>query len=323
MSDTGKKTQTKAGEPRRAPGSLSLAAEQLAEALPPLLAQAEHISSTVMQGLHGRRQAGTGETFWQYRRFSSGDEATAIDWRQSARSRHLYIRENEWEAAASVWIWRDPSISMDYTSLPHFPTKADRASVLALALAATLLRGGERVSVMSSDPASGHNGLKRLAHALLDRPHENDTVNRQSLPPLRNLPRHAQLVLIGDLLVPAPDLIDRMKAFAAMGIKGHLLQILDPAEEDLPFTGRAEFEGIEEPLRLVIGKAETLRDAYHERLTDHRTRIAQTCATIGWTFATHRTDRPPETALLALHTAIAGGGFYAPGGRDARLSKGG
>ena len=56
---------------------------------------------------------------------------------------------------------------------------------------------------------------------------------------------------------------------------------------------------------------------------DHRTRIAQTCATIGWTFATHRTDRPPETALLALHTAIAGGGFYAPGGRDARLSKGG
>ena len=97
----------------------------------------------MVHGVHGRRQAGPGETFWQFRRYQPGDLASLIDWRQSARSRHLYVREREWEAAQSIWLWHDDSPSMDYRSRGVRDTKAARATLLLLATAALLLRGGE------------------------------------------------------------------------------------------------------------------------------------------------------------------------------------
>ena len=43
-----------------------------------------------------------GESFWQYRRFVSGEPSQNVDWRRSARDDHLYVREQEWEAAHTV-----------------------------------------------------------------------------------------------------------------------------------------------------------------------------------------------------------------------------
>ena len=91
-------------------------AEEAAAALPPLLVAAERVAATVAQGVHGRRRVGQGETFWQFRQYQPGDAASRIDWRESAKSQRLYVRETEWEAAQSVWLWRDGSASMDYTS---------------------------------------------------------------------------------------------------------------------------------------------------------------------------------------------------------------
>src|SRR5258706_14680868 len=89
-------------------------AESLAAALPPLLVEAERLASSIWLGVHGRRKAGMGETFWQFRRYRVEDPATAIDWRQSAKSQHLFVRERGWEAAETVWFWRDASVGMRY-----------------------------------------------------------------------------------------------------------------------------------------------------------------------------------------------------------------
>src|SRR3954451_5604219 len=96
--------------------------ESVAARLPPLLVAAERVAATVAQGVHGRRRVGTGETFWQYRRYEPGDSAARIDWRQSAKTQPVYVRENEWEAAQSVWLWHDRSDSMNWRSTPHLPT---------------------------------------------------------------------------------------------------------------------------------------------------------------------------------------------------------
>jgi len=98
-------------------------AEKVAGALPPLLAEAERLAAIVAMGLHGRRKAGPGETFWQYRRAVPGDTLSDVDWRRSARSDHLYIREMEWEAAQSVSIWADRARSMDYRGAAAQRTK--------------------------------------------------------------------------------------------------------------------------------------------------------------------------------------------------------
>jgi len=284
-------------------------AEALTEAMPPLVTEAEHVASTIAQGVHGRRRTGMGETFWQYRRYREGDTASSVDWRHSARSSHLFVRETEREAAESIWIWRDGSASMDYASDFAPCSKKDLATVLALALSSLLVQGGESVAALGHGfaPAPGRAALRRMAHALLDAPQDGDDEARSaSLPPAERIPRFAQVVLISDFLSPADEIVARMKAYAAEGIRGHMIQVLDPAEEDLPFSGRTEFEGIEEELRLMVGRAQNLREAYHQRLEIHRNRIVEMARRVEFTFATHRTDRGPQTALLALYSALSG-----------------
>jgi len=280
-------------------------AEALAEALPPLVSEAEHVASTVAQGVHGRRRTGTGESFWQFRRFREGDSPSDVDWRHSARTSHLYVRETEREAAESIWIWRDGSLSMDYASDFAPCTKRDRATVLALALASLLVQGGENIAALGHEdtPSTGRAALRRFTHRLIDPAPQEDKV---SLPPKASLPRHAQIVLVSDFLEPVEKIITTLKAYASEGVKAHLIQVLDPAEEDLPFNGRTEFEGVEEHLHLTVGRTESLRTAYLKRMEDRRGRLMDAAQLSGATFAAHRTDRAPHTALLALYGALSG-----------------
>lgn len=273
-------------------------AEELASTLPALLVAARRVASTVSQGVHGRRRVGQGETFWQFRRYEWGDSTQRIDWRQSGKSQPVYIRETEWEAAQSVWLWRDSSPSMDYASTDGVPRKIERANVLLLALAVLLVQGGERVALLGTGqrPSSGRAVLDRMAQSL-----EEGEPKTPSLPTLEPLPRYARVVFVGDFLSPLEEVKDAMARFLGMGVRGHLLQIVDPAEETLPFTGRVRFEGMENDGEVLIGKVDALAKDYRELMQARLRALAQLARSAGWTFATHRTDRPPETALLSLY----------------------
>ena len=277
-------------------------AEAIAAKLPPLLVEAERVAVTVQQGVHGRRRVGQGETFWQFRQYAPGEPAQRIDWRESARSERLFVREMEWEASESVWIWRDTSPSMDYASSPEHSSKRRRADLLALALAALLVRGGERVTLLGSGlaPGTGSTVLNRLSLLI-----ERGEVTGSGIPGVEPLPRYGQLVLLGDLLDPLNAIDGALRRYAAMGVKGHLLQILDPVEETLPFNGRVRFESLENENPLLLSRVETVRDQYEQRLYRHRESLMALTQALGWSFATHRTDRPPTTALLALYGALA------------------
>ena len=277
-------------------------AEQLAATLPALLVAAERVASIVAQGVHGRRRVGTGETFWQYRRHQPGDETSRIDWRRSARSSHVFIRENEWEAAESVWLWCDASPSMAYRSDAAHAAKDDRAALLALALSVLLIRGGEHIALLGEDarPASGGAALGRMAARL-----EREDRAGPSLPPAEMLPHHAQVVLVGDFLSPLEDVESVVRHYVGSGVKGHVLQIVDPAEETLPFTGRTRFEGLEGEGDMLIGRPESLRQDYIARFQAHRRGLADIMRSAGWSFAVHHTDRPAQAALLELYVAMS------------------
>jgi uncharacterized protein (DUF58 family) len=262
------------------------------------------VASTVSQGVHGRRRVGQGETFWQFRRYQPGDSTQLIDWRESAKSQHVYVRETEWEAAQSVWLWRDGSPSMDYRSGRDRPTKRERAELLLLALTSLLIRGGERVTLLGAGeaPRSGRAALNRIAIAV-----DDGTADGASLPGFEPVPRYGRVVLIGDLLSPLDELKAAVGAYAGRGVRGHLLQILDPAEETFPFTGRIQFEGVEDEGEVLLGRVESVRDDYHAALEAHQLGLVELARRAGWTFATHRTDRAPETALMALYIALSEG----------------
>ncbi len=300
------------GDPTRAAGAAPGApdvirqrAEEAASTLPPLLIAATKVASTVAQGVHGRRRVGRGEAFWQFRRYSPGDPAQGIDWRQSAKSDALFVREREWEAAESVWLWRDDSLSMRYRSSPQLPEKQGRAEMLLPALAALLVRGGERVALLGAadGPRGGQAALNRLAETLIRFPPASPEGG--NLPTQAPLPRFARLVLIGDFLSPLPKTAAVVRAYSAAGATCHLLQVLDPAEETLPFAGRVRFEGLEDEPSLLVSRVENLREAYLARMAARIQSLKDLAMATGGTFAAHRTDHPPQTALLALYEALA------------------
>lgn len=281
-------------------------AEELAAALPPLLVAAERVATTVSQGVHGRRRVGQGETFWQFRRYEPGDSTQRIDWRQSAKSDRVYIRETEWEAAQSVWLWRDASPSMRYRSTDALPVKRERADLLLLALTVLLVRGGERVAMLGTGvtPSSSRAALLRIARGLEDGD-APESADVPSLPVFEPLPRYGRLVLFGDFLSPLDDVRQAVSAFANRGVRGHLVQVFDPAEETLPFTGRVRFDGMEREGEILFGRVETVRERYHGELAAHRGGLAEIVRAFGWTVSVHHTDRSPVAALLELYLMLS------------------
>jgi uncharacterized protein (DUF58 family) len=282
--------------------SLQDEAEALSAALPPLMVEAERLASAVSLGIHGRRKSGMGESFWQFRRFRAEDPSTAIDWRQSAKSQHLFVREREWEVAQSVWFWRDGSAGMGFKS--GSVSKRDRASLLALALASALVRGGERVALFGEGhpPASSRAALRRMAYALSAEQDSNDT-----LPPEAPVSRNAQFVWLSDFLSPMTAIETVLRRMAQSGLSGHLVHIIDPAEEDFPYEGRTRFEasgGGE--LRETLGRAESVAGAYRTRFKAHADTVAMLAGKLGWSYLAHRTDKTPQTALIALYAEMSG-----------------
>ncbi|MCW8087270.1 DUF58 domain-containing protein [Sabulicella glaciei] len=275
-------------------------AEEAAARLPPLVVEAERVAATLMQGAHGRRRAGMGDAFWQFRPYVTGDAAARVDWRQSAKGDRLFVRETEWEAAQTVVLWRDRTASMDWRSGRSLPTKAERADLLLLALAALLLRGGERVRLAPGPVRSfaGRGALPALAAALA-------RTGAEGPPDDAAIPRHARIVLFGDFLQPLPEAQELLHRFAARPLRGQMLQVLDPAEEALPYGGRVRFEGLEGEAPTLVPRVEDVRGLYAERLAGHRAALSALARTAGWGFATHRTDQPPQLALLGLWQALS------------------
>jgi len=289
---------------REPPVASARRAEQLAARLPPLLVAAERVAATVAQGVHGRRRVGQGDSFWQFRPFLAGDPVARIDWRQSAKSDRTFVRETEWEAAQSVWLWRDASAGMRWRSTARLPEKAERAELLLLALASLLLRGGERVALLGLGmrPVSGRSMIELLAQAVSRR---GDVGSLSPLPPATALPAHARVVLVGDFFSPLEEVQAAIGRLAGIPVSGHLLQVLDPAEEALPFRGRVRFEGLAREGAALIGKVEGIRGDYRARLAAHQDGLKAIAAAAGWSFTMHRTDHAPEAALMALYLALA------------------
>lgn len=281
-------------------------AEGLAAALPPLLAEAERLAATVLSGGHGRARAGRGEEFWQFRPAAPGDGLRRIDWRRSARSDQSFVRETEWQAAQSVMLWVDPSQAMSFAGDAQRPPKEHEARVLALALAILLLRGGERVGLMEPElpPRPGALQRDRLFQALDGLSAEVD----YGTPPLQALPSRGRAVLISDFFADPGALREVLARAADQGVRGVLLQLLDPAEQAFPFAGRVRFESMSGALRHETLQAGDLRQAYQARLAERSALLADLATAAGWHFHSHNTGTPAAGALLWLYRALEQGG---------------
>lgn len=273
----------------------------LSHRLPRLALEARRVSAFV-NGVHGRRRPGPGETFWQYRMLTPGEPAAAIDWRRSGRDNRVYVREREWEASHTIWLWIDRSASMGFSSSLAQAPKVDRAIVLGLALADALVDSGERVGLLGlTRPYASRRVIEQLI--------ENMAVDQSGLtadlPPGRAIAQLDEAILVSDWLTPADEILERLAVIGAGGGRGHLVMIVDPVEETFPFSGQAELRDPEEGLRIDVGDAAAWGADYRARIEAHRDRLAGHCRKVGWTFTLHRTDRAASEPALRVAALIA------------------
>jgi uncharacterized protein (DUF58 family) len=291
------------GAQERAPGIRETgSALSLAERMPRLILEARRVSTTLAHGLHGRRRAGPGESFWQFRPFVTGEAAARIDWRRSARDDRLYVREREWEAAHNIWFWIDRSASMGFASSLAQAPKVERALVLGLALADALVEGGERTGLLGLTRATASRRIvETMAQALV-----SDGAGLEAdAPPRATTGRFDEAILISDFLVPLDEVRASVEAIAGSGTRGHLVAIADPVEETFPFAGQAVLHDLESGLSVNVGDAASWGEAYRTRIAAHRDGLAEIARARGWTLTLHRTDRPASEAALRLLTLLA------------------
>lgn len=285
------------------PQSEALArARQRATLIPDLLIDARKLAATTINGWHGRRRRGIGENFWQFRPYVEGEAVNRIDWRRSARDDHTYIRDREWEAAHTVWLWADPSASMLFKSKGAAVSKESRAMVLMLALAELLSRSGERIAWPNvAAPFSARSGAETLSLRLAAGQGSSD-------PDLSPIKRFSEIIIASDFLDPVEDIFARLQPLADRGIKGHLIEVCDPAEETFPYVGRLEFIDPETGERLKLGRAETFAQDYRDLFQARRAELRSWSQRFGWSYTLHHTDKPATEPLARLHLLMSEAG---------------
>ncbi|MEL6464835.1 MAG: DUF58 domain-containing protein [Pseudomonadota bacterium] len=286
------------------PLALREKAETQAARLPALLARAEQLAGAVLLGEHGRRRAGMGDDFWQYRPAQIGDSRRMIDHRRSAMGDVQFVREREWQIAQSVMLWVDQGASMRFASTDDLPAKAERARVLGLACAILLIRGGERVGLTGTrlPPRRGNAQILRLAEMFTE-----DADSDYEPPEHRAMIPHARAVFVSDFMGNIDDVKTALTKAADRGVRGVLLHLLDPAEEAFPFRGRTIFESVGGTLEHETLKASELKDRYLDRLAARKAELQHLCSVAGWQYGLHHTATPAQSGLLWLWRALDGG----------------
>ena len=270
--------------------------------IPDLLVEAQQIANTVTSGWHGRKKRGSGDTFWQFRPYDQSESLSRIDWRRSARDDSVYVRDQEWESAHTAWVWADSSPSMLYRSETSDVSKQSRALVLALAMTEVLAKSGERVGWPGVTNALSHrNACERIAAQLMVAKE-----NSGALPIADQMRARSEAVVFSDFLQPIEDTLEWINALSQRGVRGSIVQIIDPAEESFPFAGRTEFKDPETNSKFTFGRAETVAQDYKNLFAARKEELASQCRKLGWNYLAHHTDSLASTALVSLHMKLTG-----------------
>ncbi len=261
-------------------------AETTAADIERLLLRAERVALSVLHGVHGRRKSGIGENFWQFREYSHDDEPRTIDWRQSAKGERVYVKQKEWETAQKVLLWVLNSAGMNFSSASSLPTKLDCAQVLAMAMAVLAVKSGENVASVYAERA-GHSerALETFGLYLMEQ-------SATALPDISLMrpAANAHLVFVSDFLNKIDDIQACFETLGASVQNGVVIQVLDPAEIELPYDGRVQFLQPGGHAKIRIEHVKSVRTAYQERLQTHMRMIEELCADLGWIYVLHRTD---------------------------------
>ncbi|PCJ97506.1 MAG: DUF58 domain-containing protein [Zetaproteobacteria bacterium] len=277
-------------------------AEHHVSDLPALIMRAEKISADVTHGIHAQRKSGLGEKFWQFREYQSTDRPQDIDWRQSAKTDHVLIKQKEWQTTQKTYFWCASGASMAFTSDPKRHTKQEAAQIITLSIALLLRQSEEQIGTFG-DIKTGHseNKIQKIGQLLLQQ-----ASTESPLPDTTHfaLPHHASFIGTGDFLCPIEDITRCMHSISANAQNGIIVQILDPAELNLNYKGRIRFRGVHNDELELINNVSSIRDDYIQRINNHIDQVKLLCHEQNWSYILHNTNNDITVTLKDIWPVI-------------------
>jgi uncharacterized protein (DUF58 family) len=267
----------------------------------------ELLARTVVEGfingLHRSPNLGASMDFAEHRAYMPGDDLRRIDWRLFGRSDRYFVKEFEADTNTDLLLLMDVSASMGFGSA-GIP-KLQYAKYLASCLGYFSSRQRDRVGLVTFvngivdyvPPAAKHLPivLQTIARATASGEGSIDTALRQ----IAEHARRRQIIVIISDLYDEPGRV--VRAVARLRNRGNdliVLQVLDPAELDLPFDDAANFEDMEtgEAIPVVPG---LLREQYLTLVREHTATLARLMREERIDYALFNTAQPLDHALFA------------------------
>lgn len=276
-------------------------AEGEAETLSSIMFKAKYHADHIISGGHASRKSGAGENFWQFKEYSPTDRPQDIDWRQSAKTDHVYIRQKEWQKAQKNFFWCAGYKGMDYKSAHAQYSKRQAASVLLLSLAFAMVDADEQIGLYGqSSTGRSDNAVFNLGENFLHNKNKCQLPDTQGFIP----PKGSTLIAAGDLLSNLESIENSFHELKSAIHDALIIQILDPDEIELDFSGRIKFENFDHENSELINHIPSIREEYKARIEAHSEALKTLCIKNDWSYVLHRTDGDISKTLQTIKALI-------------------
>jgi len=264
-----------------------------------------------LKGLHFSARRGSSTEFIEHRAYAPGDEIRRIDWRTFGRTDRYFLKEYEDETNLRATLVLDASGSMGYASAGI--TKLRYATLLAGALGYLLLaqRDAVGLAIVGASlrryipPKATPRHLAGIFSALESVAPEGETRLAECIHGVAGLARRRSFIIIISDFLDEPASVLESIAHLRRGSEALLLHVMDPAEEEFPFTGWTVFRDAERPGAKARLDARQMRDIYLENLAEHLSALRTGATALGADHAVVSTRRPFDDALAAYLDARA------------------
>ncbi len=238
-----------------------------------------------MAGVHRSAARGGSLEFAQHREYAPGDDPRYVDWKAFARTGRLQLKQFEDETNLVLYLVVDVSASMNYRGPKADWSKREYAASLAASLAwlamanhdavSLTLAGSEDVlpSPPSMNPGQFGDFCKRLESAVAVKRNEDSPLAGFT----RSLRRRGVILLITDALCDLETLRSDLGQLTHRGHEVRIVQILDDAEIDFPFTQSASFQDLESGV-VTAADPIAIAEAYRQEVAAYLDQLQGICS---------------------------------------------
>lgn len=262
-------------------------------------------------GRHESPYKGFSVEFSDHRKYTSGDEVKAIDWKVYGRTDRYYIKRFDAETNMECHILLDRSASMALepaTVADHFMNKFEYSTAIAAALGYLMVTQQDSVGVVTFDkrvrdyvkPGSKRSHLGHMLSVLSQvRPSKGTDVSASIHEAASLMKKRGLVIVLSDLL----DDPERLQgALAHLHFQGHdviVFHILDAAEANFPYEGPMRFIEPETGASVVVD-ADAVRADYLKSIAAFVEDMRGRCTRLGMDYVQLDTSVAFDQALSSF-----------------------